>query len=268
VAIALVLTGMVSYTQLDQSDFLAHSFSQIGLNWFSGILALSAVVATTGVMLVFQLGQPRIWLSMSRDGLLPKRFSTIHPRFKTPSFATWIAFLLVGLPSLVIDAELATDMSSIGTLFAFFLVCAGVLIVQNKNQTIVGQGKFRVPYINGRYVLPPILLIIGLIIFLYDNQFYQMIFSLETYSKLYSGSIWQALPYIVFAFASLSIVYFTIKKKLSLIPVLGVWSCFYLITEMGFYNWVRFLVWLIIGLIIYFIYSFRKSKLNNTNNYK
>lgn len=268
VAIALVLTGMVSYKQLDQSDFLAHSFSQIGLNWFSGILALSAVVATTGVMLVFQLGQPRIWLSMSRDGLLPKRFSTIHPRFKTPSFATWIAFLLVGLPSLVIDAELATDMSSIGTLFAFFLVCAGVLIVQNKNQTIVGQGKFRVPYINGRYALPLILVAGGLIIFLYDSQFYQLVFSLETYSKIYSESIWQVIPYIVFVFASLCIIYFTVRKRLSLIPVLGVWSCFYLITEMGFYNWVRFLVWLVIGLIIYFIYSFRKSKLNNTDNYK
>ncbi|MFX6315235.1 amino acid permease, partial [Acinetobacter baumannii] len=86
-----------------------------------------AVVATTSVMLVFQLGQPRIWMSMSRDGLLPKKFASIHPKFHTPAFATIITGLLVGIPTLFVPSSLMTDLTSIGTLFAFVLVCFGVL---------------------------------------------------------------------------------------------------------------------------------------------
>ena len=101
ILVALVLTGMVNYSKLNVGDFLSSAFTQRGLNWLGGILALSAVIATTTVMLVFQLGQPRIWMTMSRDGLLPKRFSKLHPRYRTPGFATVITGLLVGIPALV-----------------------------------------------------------------------------------------------------------------------------------------------------------------------
>src|SRR5205085_12045333 len=109
------------------------------------IVAFSALIATTSVLLVFQLGQPRIWMSMSRDGLLPKRFSTIHPKFKTPSFATIIAGMLVGIPALFLDSNFVTDLTSIGTLFAFVLVCGGILTLPREQRV---KGRFRVPYIN------------------------------------------------------------------------------------------------------------------------
>jgi amino acid transporter len=85
VLLALVLTGMVHYTTLNVGDPLAMIFESRGLKWISGIVAVSAIIATASVMLVFQLGQPRIWMSMSRDGLLPKIFSRLHPVYKTPS---------------------------------------------------------------------------------------------------------------------------------------------------------------------------------------
>src|SRR5690606_11495958 len=88
IAIALVLTGMVRYDSLAVGDPLAFVFSQLNLKWLSAIVAVSAIVAMASVLLVFQLGQPRIWMSMSRDGLLPKKFATIHPKYKTPSFAS------------------------------------------------------------------------------------------------------------------------------------------------------------------------------------
>ena len=84
IALALVLTGMVSYKQLGVSDPLAEVFSLRGVKWMQFIVSIAAVIAMTSVMLVFQLGQPRIWMSMSRDGLLPKRFASIHPKYKTP----------------------------------------------------------------------------------------------------------------------------------------------------------------------------------------
>ncbi len=156
ILVALVLTGMVNYSKLNTSDFLANAFNARGLNVFGGIIALSAVVATTSVLLVFQIGQPRIWMSMSRDGLLPPRFSRLHPKFHTPSFATIITGLVVGIPSLFLDSTIVTDLTSIGTLFAFVLVCGGILILP---RTEKHEGKFRVPYINGKYLVPLILIV-------------------------------------------------------------------------------------------------------------
>jgi amino acid transporter len=250
---------MVHYTHLDQGDFLAAAFKSIGLNWIGGLLALSAVIATFGVMLVFQLGQPRIWMSMSRDGLLPKKFSTIHPKFKTPSFSNWITFLLVGIPALVVDSELATDMNSIGTLFAFMLVCGGILVLQNNT---TNGGKFKVPYINGKYVFPIILACILIGIGIYKPELYTDFFNLQDSNQSSLQVFWHKIPYFIFTLSVFIILFFTIKKNLSLIPVLGLLSCFYLITEMGVHNWMRFLIWLAIGLVIYFMYSIQKSKLN------
>ncbi|MFZ9472605.1 MAG: amino acid permease, partial [Sediminibacterium sp.] len=122
ILIALVLTGMVSYTQLKVDDPLAYVFEKIGLHKIGYIISVSAVVATTSVLLVFQLGQPRIWMSMSRDGLMPKKFATVHKKFGTPSFATIITGIFVGVPSLFMSISRMTDLTSIGTLFAFVLV--------------------------------------------------------------------------------------------------------------------------------------------------
>jgi amino acid transporter len=156
ITIALVLTGMVKYDQLAVGDPLAFVFEKLNLKWLSGIIGVSAIVAMASVLLVFQMGQPRIWMSMSRDGLLPKAFSRIHPIYKTPSFATIVTGFVVAVPSLFMNLTIVTDLCSIGTLFAFVLVCAGVLRLQN-DPTVV-RGKFKTPYLNAKYIYPIILI--------------------------------------------------------------------------------------------------------------
>ncbi len=148
IALALVITGMVSYTQLNVGDPLAFVFGAEGANipWVAGIIAVSAVIALGTVFLVFQIGQPRLWMAMSRDGLLPKIFSSIHPKFKTPWFATIITGLVVAIPALFMNLTEVTDLASIGTLFAFVVVCAGVLF---KDKEFQGSRRY-VPYINSQ----------------------------------------------------------------------------------------------------------------------
>src|SRR5213075_1760999 len=149
---ALVLTGMVHYTQLNVGDPLAMVFDVHGLKFISGVVAVSAIIATASVLLVFQLGQPRIWMSMSRDGLLPKIFSRIHPKYKTPSFSTILTGFVVGIPVLFLNLDVVIALTSIGTLFAFVLVCGGVLILEQLPNR--PESKFKVPYFNGKYIVP------------------------------------------------------------------------------------------------------------------
>lgn len=155
IVIALILTGMVNYQNLDVGDPLAFVFQELNLKWLSGIIAVSAVVAMASVLLVFQMGQPRIWMSMSRDGLLPKRFARIHPKFKTPSFATIVVGFVVAVPALFLNLTIVTDLCSIGTLFAFVVVCGGILMLQNKPN--IPRGKFKTPYVNAKYIMPVML---------------------------------------------------------------------------------------------------------------
>ncbi len=263
ILVALVLTGMVSYKQLDVDDFLASAFAQRGLNWFSGVIALSAVVATTSVMLVFQLGQPRIWMSMSRDGLLPGRFARLHPKYKTPGFSTLMTGLLVGIPALVLDSDLVTDLTSIGTLFAFALVCGGVLLLPAAEK---GSG-FRVPYVNGRWIVPAVFFISMAVVQYTAPGFFHDFFSLQ--DKLHpewtSAEVFlERIPHFLLSLLILVIVVLSFLRRLSLIPVLGMLSCFYLIAELGIANWLRFFVWLLVGLAIYFLYGKRHSKLAKT----
>ena len=126
VLITLILTGMVNYKELAVGDPLAFVFAKVDLPWISGLVAFSAIIAMASVLLVFQVGQPRIWMSMSRDGLLPKKFASIHPKYKTPGFSTIVTGLLVAIPCLFTNLTEMTDLTSIGTLFAFVLVCGGV----------------------------------------------------------------------------------------------------------------------------------------------
>ena len=248
ILIALVLTGMVKYTELKVDDPLAYVFERLDMRWISYIISVSAVVATTSVLLVFQLGQPRIWMSMSRDGLLPKKFAKVHPRYQTPSFATVVTGFLVAIPSLFIPGSIVTDLTSIGTLFAFVLVCAGVLLLP---RIAKGEGKFQLPYINGKFIIP--LLAIG-----FTFLFYQRL--LDAFSNINNESYQEVLFIIFVALLYISAIY-SFLRNLSFIPVAGALCCSYLMIEIPAVSWFWFFVWMGLGLVIYFIYGRAKSKL-------
>ena len=261
ILIALVLTGMVNYSKLNTADFLANAFNARGLNIFGGIIALSAVVATTSVLLVFQIGQPRIWMSMSRDGLLPPKFSRLHPKFKTPSFSTIITGLVVGIPALFLDQAMVTDLCSIGTLFAFVLVCGGILMLPRQDKH---NGKFSVPYVNGKYLVPLICTAAVVFVQVMFPDFFKNFFGLvdADHRDLSKATVFhERIPYFCFVLLVIIITIASYVKNYSLIPVLGLISCFYLMTELGTTNWLRFIIWLIIGLVIYFTYGIKHSVL-------
>jgi APA family basic amino acid/polyamine antiporter len=340
VAIALVLTGIVNYSLLAVGDPLAFVFDQIDLKLMSGIIAVSAVFAMASVLLVFQMGQPRIWMSMSRDGLLPKAFSRIHPKYHTPSFATIVVGFVVAVPSLFMNLTIVTDLCSIGTLFAFVLVCAGVLVLQNKPD--IQRGKFKIPYANSKYIVPVVFVAcIVAALTLYKAQSISFITNeakvqdpvtfitslnpqelstvkaeinkdinkgiindlvdqtnvnqqsaatekkvdAEAHLNSLSASDYNAfvdrsnvaaekkyesgwslfkhkIPMWIFFIICVFITYFCITKNLSLIPVLGLISCLYMMCELGISNWIGFGIWLVIGLIVYFLYGYKHSKLS------
>jgi APA family basic amino acid/polyamine antiporter len=246
ILIALVLTGMVNYKELAVGDPLAFVFNKLHLTALSGIISFSAVIATASVLLIFQLGQPRIWMSMSRDGLLPKVFSKIHPKFHTPSFATIVTGFVVAIPALFLNLTVVTDLTSIGTLFAFVLVCGGVLLLPREVAT---KGHFHLPYINSKYIAP-VVFIIGCFIFW------------KPMIGLFEGeNAHENFPFFLFIILSAGLSVAAFIKNLSLIPVLGLLSCFYLMTQLGYDNWVRFIGWLVIGLVIYVTYGYTNSKL-------
>ena len=326
VVIALVLTGMVNYADLNVGDPLAFVFDKLNLKWMSGIIAVSAVVAMASVLLVFQMGQPRIWMSMSRDGLLPKRFSKVHPKFKTPSYATIVTGFVVAIPALFLNLTMVTDLCSIGTLFAFVLVCAGVLVLQN--QPNIPRGKFKTPYINSKYIVP-VLLLAGLTYaFTYNKQatmafltnekqvntpedivtsldqiqtkvvYEFLIFKNEkdavnsdleailsqynadeaTYKsvvdslpidenlKYQSGFnlFKHKIPMWIFLIVLVGLTVWAFRQNLSLIPLLGLISCLYMMAELSVWNWIYFTCWLLVGLVIYFGFSRKNSKLNRS----
>jgi amino acid transporter len=326
VAIALVLTGMVSYSELNVGDPLLFVFEKLDLKFMSAIIGVSAVIAMASVLLVFQMGQPRIWMSMSRDGLLPKKFSRVHPKFKTPSYATVVTGFVVAIPALFLNLTMVTDLCSIGTLFAFVLVCAGVLVLQNK--TDIPRGKFKTPYVNSKYIVP-VLILIGLVYSVQYNQKSTLDFitnekkiyapedivtsltpeqSKQVYNYLASFDVNNAttstpdlevilsqysdnedqyqsvvealpindsqkyetgfslfkhkIPMWIFLLSLIGLAVWAYRQNLSLIPMLGLISCLYMMAELSVWNWIYFTIWLLIGLVIYFGYSRKNSKLN------
>ncbi len=328
IAIALVLTGMVSYSELNVGDPLLFVFEKLDLKMMSAIIGVSAVIAMASVLLVFQMGQPRIWMSMSRDGLLPKKFSRVHPKFKTPSYATVVTGFVVAIPALFMNLTMVTDLCSIGTLFAFVLVCAGVLVLQNK--TDIPRGKFKTPYVNSKYIVP-VLILIGMVYAFQFNQKSTLDFitnekkiyapedivtsltseqskqvydylasfdannattltpDLEVILSQYSEdevqyqSVVAALPISdsqkyetgfslfkhkipmwIFLLSLIGLAVWAYRQNLSLIPLLGLISCLYMMAELSVWNWIYFTIWLLIGLVIYFGYSRNNSKLNTT----
>lgn len=324
VIIALILTGMVKYNELGVGDPLAFVFQKVNLQWISGIIAVSAVVAMASVLLVFQLGQPRIWMSMSRDGLLPKAFSKIHPKFKTPSTATIVTGFVVAIPALFLNLTAVTDLCSIGTLFAFVLVCGGVLKMQNDKN--LPERKFKTPYLNSKYIAPALLILVITMSFtinkentfaflaskeiknaesfvasldeseknivmqyvvkteplrtdifaspnqllayfadMSESNYEDVIKQLPIDEAKKSNSGWNVfkhnIPFWVFILSSIAIAFWCFKQNLSLIPVLGLTSCLYMMSEMGLSNWIGFSIWLLVGVGIYFAYGIKNSKL-------
>lgn len=194
VVVAAVLTGMVPWNQLGVADPLAAAFAYVGADISAGIVAAGAVVAMTAVLLVFQYGQPRIFFSMSRDGLLPPYFAKVHPKFRTPHVTTIWTGVVVAVISAVANINEIVELTNIGTLFAFVLVCLGVIILRYREPD--RPRAFKTPFV----------------------------------------------PYI---------------------PLLGIGSCIYLMLGLPWITWWRFMIWLCVGMVIYFFYGFHKSKIRN-----
>ena len=251
--ISLVLTGMVPYTLLNVDDPLAFALQYKGVHWLEYIVGASAIIAMTGVLLVFQMGQPRIWMSMSRDGLLPKKFAQIHPKYKTPGFSTIMTGVVVGLPIFFTDEAFVLDFTSIGTIFAFVLVCGGVLLLPQRKK---GDGKgFRLWYINGQWLFPLISIGSGLLSWIFIPSYISEVISggLDMMYTMAHRILWICL---------IGMSVFAWKNKWNLIPLCGVAICLYLLTGMTIENWKWFGIWFFIGLVFYFVYGRRKSKLN------
>lgn len=254
IILVLVLTGMTNYTKLDVADPLAFVFTDQNsrvTNWIAGIISVSAIFVIASVLLIYQLGQPRIWMSMSRDGLLPKVFSRIHPKYKTPSFSTILTGFVVGVPALFLNLDAVIALTSIGTLFAFVLVCGGVLALHNKKEK--PQSKFKVPYLNGKFIVPAMFIAGVVAIIIYVPGYFKNLFNKE------------GIPMLVFWVVAAIVTVYTFLKNFSLIPVMGLLSCFYLMSQESHTNWLRFGIWLIIGLVIYFTYGYKNSRLANRN---
>ena len=199
ISVAVVLTGIVPWQHLiDDAAPVVNSLKQLGLttgshnlHWIRLVVLFGAMMGMISSLLVFQLGQARVWFAMSRDGLLPKLFGRVHPRFRTPSTATWIAGFLVGIPGGILDIGTLADLSNIGTLFAFVLVSLGVIILRYKQPE--RRRGFRAP-----------------------------------------GGL--------------------------AAPVLSVMFCVLLMAGLPILTWIRFFVWLTIGLTVYMLYSRHRSE--------
>ena len=194
VAAALVLSGMIPYTKLQGvADPLAAALTYVQQGWAAGVLAFGAVIAMTAVLLVFQLGQPRILMAMSRDGLLSPWFGRIHPRYRTPHVTTILTGIFVAFWSAIANIEEIVQLTNIGTLFAFILVCIGIMILRVREPG--RPRKFRAPWV-------------------------------------------------------------------PVTPVLGIGMCVVLMAGLPMLTWIRFLLWLVAGLVIYFLYGIRQSRLH------
>jgi APA family basic amino acid/polyamine antiporter len=206
ILVAAVFTGIIPYHALvktlatSQAEPLTLAIQYANIekwgNFLVGVIAFGSVIAHTAVLLVFQLGQPRIFFSMARDGLLPESFAKVHPKFKTPYVPTILTGLVVGVTAMFTTIDEMVDLTNIGTLFAFILVCLGIIILRRREPN--RPRAFKTPFV-------------------------------------------------------------------PLIPILGIIACFYLILGLPEITYLRFAGWLIIGMIIYFFYGYKRSKIRNVS---
>ena len=195
ISVALVLTGIANWKTLNNAAPVAEALKGLGYNGIRQWVSLGAIVGMISSLLVFQYGQARVWFAMSRDGLLPPFFSRVHKKYRTPHVSTWIAGFAVAVPAGIWDIDTFADLSNIGTLFAFIVVSAGVLILRKTQPD--RPRSFRVP-----------------------------------------GS--------------------------PVFPVISIIFCLVLMMGLPLETWIRFFVWLIIGLAIYFSFSRKHSLLRES----
>ncbi len=191
ITVALVLTGAQNWKTLSNAAPVANALVALGLTNIMKWVTVGALMGMISSLLVFQLGQARVWFAMSRDGLLPKVFSQVHPKFLTPHVSTWVAGLFVAIPAGVFDIGTLADLSNIGTLFAFVLVSLGVLVLRRTQPE--RRRAFRTPWV-------------------------------------------------------------------PVVPVMAILSCFVLMASLPVETWIRFFIWLAIGLVLYLSYSRHHSE--------
>jgi APA family basic amino acid/polyamine antiporter len=197
IAVVVVLTGLVPWQSLlDDAAPVVNTLKRMGMGNVQLVVLLGALTGMISSLLVFQLGQARVWFAMSRDGLLPKVFSRVHPKFRTPDFSTWVAGFVVGIPAGLLDIGTLADLSNIGTLFAFALVAGGVLILRLRQPD--RPRPFRAPG--------------GLIA-----------------------------------------------------PIMTIITCLLLMAGLPITSWLRFFIWLVIGLCFYYVYGRKHSQLSDSN---
>jgi basic amino acid/polyamine antiporter, APA family len=252
VAVAAVLIGIIPWQQLGVADPLPAALAFIHLDWAAGVVSFGAVVAMTAVLLVFQLGQPRIFFSMSRDGLLPKIFARVHPKYRTPHVTTIWTGIFVAFFALFSPLDKIVELTNIGTLFAFVLVCAGVMILRHTNPN--RPRPFKTPWI-------PLLPVWLIMIYQLPSEFLH-----DDWGKLLEHSVVLLLALVGVLF---SIVGLYCKARGLKVPeivktefaVAGIASCVWLMAGLPALTWWRFAGWLAIGLAIYTLYGYRHSRM-------
>jgi amino acid transporter len=253
IAVATVLVGIMPWTGLGVADPLAKALSFIGQDRAAGMVSFGAIVAMTAVLLVFQLGQPRIFFSMSRDGLLPPLFASIHPRYRTPHVTTIWTGAFVAFFGAFASLDEILELTNIGTLFAFVLVCVGVMVLRVKDPA--RPRPFRMPWLP---LLPIWLLMLWFLppAFLGAEDWGARFEYLFLFAIAAAGTIFSVVG--IAAVVRRRTVPELVRTEFCLA---GIASCLYLMRGLPVLTWWRFIGWLAIGLFIYSLYGVRHSRL-------